>query len=379
MVLFWNSWSKQLKKYWGIKKNLNGWIFMMFFVLVGGLVTLIVGADLMVRGAVKLAAAVGVSGLTIGLTVVAFGTSAPELAVSARAALSGQAGIAVGNVVGSNVFNVLFILGLSAIIAPLTVSRQLIRMDVPIMIGLSVLVFGMALDGYISQIEGVGLLIGLLLYTLWTVWQGRQSQEQNSLAVPASKTSFWHILICVGLVGIGLGSLVVGARWLVDGAVEVARSLGVREQMIGLTIVAAGTSMPEVVTSVMASMKGERDIAVGNVVGSNIFNLLGVLGVAGALAPIEISAQTLWADLPIMLAVAVACLPVFFTGQMIARWEGALFLGYYIFYMAFLILTATGASLKVFQVAMLAVVVPLTVLTLGISLFRQTSHKARSS
>jgi cation:H+ antiporter len=347
---------------------------MMYVLLLGGLLILIVGADLMVRGAVKLASAVGVSGLTIGLTVVAFGTSAPELAVSARAALSGQAGIAVGNVVGSNVFNVLFILGLSAIIAPLTVSRQLIRIDVPIMIGLSVLVFGMALDGYISQIEGVGLLIGLLLYTLWTVWQGRQSQVQDPLTATASKTSFWHIFICVGLVGIGLGLLVIGARWLVDGAVEVARLLGVREQVIGLTIVAAGTSMPEVVTSVMASMKGERDIAVGNVVGSNIFNLLGVLGVAGALAPIEVSAQTLWADLPIMLAVAVACLPIFFTGQVIARWEGALFLGYYLFYMAFLILTATGASLKVFQVAMLAVVVPLTVLTLGISLFRQVPH-----
>jgi len=348
---------------------------MMFVLLFGGLVTLIVGADLMVRGSVKLAAAIGVSGLTIGLTVVAFGTSAPELAVSARAALSGQAGIAVGNVVGSNVFNVLFILGLSATIVPLTVSRQLIRMDVPIMIAVSVLVFGLALDGRISQVEGGFLLVGLLVYTLWTVWQGRQSQNCEPLEVSVSQTSFWQMMICVGLVGIGLAFLVIGARWLVDGAVDVARSWGVSEQMIGLTVVAAGTSMPEVVTSVMASVKGERDIAVGNVVGSNIFNLLGVLGVAGAIAPIDVSSQTLWADLPIMLAVAVACLPVFFTGQMIARWEGALFLGYYVFYMAFLVLTATGASLKVFQVAMLAVVVPLTVLTLGLSLFRQAPHK----
>jgi len=349
---------------------------MMLVLLLGGLLTLIVGADLLVRGAVKLAAAVGVSGLTIGLTVVAFGTSAPELAVSARAALSGQAGIAMGNVVGSNIFNVLFILGLSATIVPLTVSRQLIRMDVPIMIVITGLVYGMALDGRISQVEGTVLLVGVLVYTLWTVWQGGKSQEQESTQLSVSKTGFWQIILCLSWVGIGLAFLVIGARWLVDGAVDLARSLGVSEQMVGLTIVAAGTSMPEVVTSIMASVKGERDIAVGNVVGSNIFNLLGVLGVAGVIAPIDVSDQTLWADLPIMLAVAMACFPIFLTGQKIARWEGVLFLGYYLFYMAFLVLTATGASLKVFQIAMLAVVIPLTVLTLGISFLRQVPSKA---
>jgi cation:H+ antiporter len=353
-------------------------LVLVLFVL--GLILLVAGAEVLVRGASQLAAAVGISPLVIGLTVVAFGTSAPEMAVSVQSALSGQAGadIAIGNVVGSNIFNVLLILGLSAIIAPLVVSQQLVRRDVPFMILISFLVWFLAWDGVISRWNGVLLFAGIIAYTVFAIVQGRKEskavqQEYEAEYGPGAKAPS-SMLVNVALIVVGLAMLVVGSNWLVDGAIAIARAFGVSELVIGLTIVAAGTSLPEVATSVMASLKGERDIAVGNVVGSNIFNILAVLGLASLVARggINVAASALAFDIPVMIGVAVACLPIFFTGYTISRWEGWLFLGYYVAYTLFLIFTATGhAAMDAFGSAMLLFVLPLTAITLVVGVARQ--------
>ena len=343
---------------------------LLFFIL--GLVALVAGAELLVRGASKLALSFGISPLVVGLTVVAFGTSAPEMAVSVQAALSGQVDIALGNVVGSNIFNVLFILGVSALIIPLLVARQLIRQEVPILIGASLLLFALARDGGISRYDAA-LMFGLLLaYTVFLIRQSRRESKAlaaESTAETASGKGGWddHWGVQVLLIAAGLALLVLGADWLVNAAITFAKQLGVSELVIGLTIVAAGTSMPEVATSIVAALRGERDIAVGNVVGSNTFNILGVLGLSGMVSPEGLSvAQSLLSfDLPVMIAVAFACLPVFFTGNLIARWEGGVFLGYYAAYTTYLLLAAQQHdALSTFGVAMSTVVLPLTALTL---------------
>jgi cation:H+ antiporter len=339
--------------------------------LILGLILLVVGAELLVRGASRLAAAVGISPLVVGLTVVAFGTSAPELAVSVQSALSGQADLALGNVVGSNIFNVLFILGLSALITPLVVSQQLVRLDVPVMIGVSVLLLLLSLDGVIGRWEGGLLFAGIVAYTWFLIRQSRRESAAAAScanAVPdAGRGMPGSRVRNVALVIAGLTLLVLGSRWLVNGAIEMASALGVTELVIGLTIVAAGTSLPEVATSVLASIRGERDIAVGNVVGSNIFNILAVLGISGLVAPegIEVVRSAVAFDIPVMTAVALACLPIFFSGYLIARWEGALFMGYYVAYTVYLVThSADHALVPAFQTAMIVFVVPLTVITL---------------
>ena len=339
--------------------------------LLAGLALLIAGAEILVRGAARLAGAAGISPLVVGLTVVAFGTSAPEFAVSLKATLAGQPGLAVGNAVGSNIFNVLLVLGASAVVAPLLVSRQLLRLDVPLMIAASGLLWLLAADGRLGRLEGAGSFALLIAYTAFLVTKSRREsravQAEYAEALPAPpRRGRW--LADLALVAGGLALLVAGADWLVDAAAAYARRLGVGELVIGLTIVAAGTSMPEAVTSIVASLRGQRDIAVGNVVGSNIFNLLGVLGLGAAAAPggLAVSDAALAFDIPVMTAVALACLPVFFTGQAIARWEGALFLGYYAAYTAYLVLAATGhAALPAFGRALLFVV-PLTGVTLAV-------------
>jgi cation:H+ antiporter len=343
-----------------------------------GLGLLVVGAEALVRGASRLAAAVGISPLVIGLTVVAYGTSAPEMAVSVQSALSGQADIAVGNVVGSNIFNVLFILGAAALITPLIVSGQLIRRDVPLMIGISVGLFLLGLDGRLGRVDGLLLFLGVIIYTTWSIWQSRRESQQTKAEfaqefgqTPPQGTRQIALQIIYILVGLGL--LVLGSTWLVNGAVAIAALFGVSQLVIGLTIVAAGTSLPEVATSIVASMRGERDIAVGNVVGSNIFNILSVLGLAALVSPqpIPISPAALAFDIPVMIAVAIVCLPIFFTGGIIARWEGILFLGYYLAYTVYLVLTATQPHLlPEFRTVMLLGVIPLTGLTLLVSLLR---------
>jgi cation:H+ antiporter len=321
-----------------------------------------------VRGASRLAAAIGISPLVIGLTVVAFGTSSPEMAVSVMSAYEGQADLAVGNVVGSNIFNVLFILGLSAAIAPLLVSRQLIRLDVPIMIGVSVLLLLLVLDGNINRLDGAIFFAGIIAYTAFQIFQARrEKKEAESEEAIEKPTTPLQWLINIGLVLGGLVLLVIGSNWLVDGAIFIAQSLGVSELVIGLTIVAAGTSLPEVATSVIASIRGQRDIAVGNVVGSNIFNILAVLGLSGLVSPqtINVAASALTFDIPVMIAVALACLPIFFTGRVIARWEGFVFLAYYVIYTVYLILAATqNAALTTLNAALIWFVLPITAITL---------------
>ena len=344
------------------------------FFLVGA-AALIAGAELLVRGAARLATAAGLTPLVIGLTVVAFGTSAPELAVTVGSAWTGQGGMAVGNVVGSNIFNVLLILGLSAAIAPLVVSEQLVRLDVPLMVAASVAVLILALDGRVGRVDGVILFAAVLAYTTVLVMKGRREARQGPSpaagkddAPPGSgvdRSGRWPLDL-VAMIG-GLALLVLGARWLVSAAVEVATALGVSELVVGLTIVAAGTSLPEVATSVLASLRGQRDIAVGNVVGSNLFNLLAVLGVGGLVAPdgIPVSVGALTFDIPVMIGVAVATLPIAFTGYVIARWEGLAFLGFYAAYTAFLVLQAAEhPAVDQVGTALLYFVLPLTALTL---------------
>ncbi|MFN8962924.1 MAG: calcium/sodium antiporter [Betaproteobacteria bacterium] len=343
-----------------------------------GLAALVAGASLLVRGASALALSFGVSPLVVGLTIVAFGTSSPEVAVSVGAALEGQTDIAVGNVVGSNIFNVLFILGASALIVPLLVHVQLIRQEVPIMIGASLLLVALGFDGRLTRLDAA-LLFGLLVvYTVFLIVQSRrQTQEAVAeLTAELPQSAAWdrHWAVQVALVVAGLVLLVLGSDWLVTAAVAFARSLGVSDLVIGLTIVAAGTSMPEVATSITAAIKGERDIAVGNVVGSNTFNILGCLGLAGLVAPsgLPLAPSVLTFDVWVMLAVAIACLPVFFTGREIARWEGAVFLGYYAAYVAYLILAAQQHdALPAFSNVMLVFVIPLTLATLIAVLVRK--------
>ncbi|MEW4451419.1 calcium/sodium antiporter [Bremerella sp. JC817] len=339
-----------------------------------GLVALVIGGELLVRGASQLASLIGVSPLVIGLTVVAFGTSAPELAVSLKAGFAGNADIAVGNVIGSNIFNVLLILGLSALVAPLAVNSQLIRLELPLMIGVSVLVWVMGLNGNIGRIEGGLLFAGLAAYIVWSVVQSRRESKaikeefaEEFAKAPSSTagTILQLVWIALGLVGLAFGS-----KWLVDGAVMIARQLGMSELLIGLTIVAAGTSLPEVVASVMASLKGERDIAVGNVVGSNLFNLMCVLGLTSVIMPdgVPVASTAIWQDMPIMIGASLLCLPIFFTARRIDRWEGGIFLGWYVLYTTYLVLKATNPTLA-YGFGLVAVwgLIPLTVVVLLVS------------
>jgi cation:H+ antiporter len=345
----------------------------------GGIAALIAGANLLVRGASSLAAALGIPPLVIGLTVVAFGTSAPELAVSVQSAWSGQTDIALGNAVGSNIVNVLFILGLSALIVPLAVSHQVVRQEVPVMIAACVLLFLLALGGAITRGEGALLLALLIAYTVYLVLQARRQQSHASDysrefgRSAARRGRQW--LLQLAYVASGLTLLVLGSGWLVDGAVQIAMWLGLSELIIGLTIVAAGTSLPEAAASLIAGLKGERDIAVGNVVGSCIFNILAVLGLSALVSSdgLDVAPALVHFDIPVMIAASVACLPVFFTDYRIARWEGALLFAYYMFYTAYLILSATHhAALPAFNAAMLFVALPLTAVTLLVILVRRT-------
>jgi cation:H+ antiporter len=352
--------------------------------ILGGLLTLILGAEALVRAASRLAGDLGVPPVIIGLTVVAFGTSAPELGVSVAGSLTGQSELVIGNIVGSNIFNVLLILGLSAVIAPLVVTARVVRLDVPVMLGVTIIAFVMAINGTVGRLEGGLLLAGIVAYTLFMIRAGRADSGHHDAVsnadlsgTPRLRRNVPRDLLVIGL---GLTLLVIGSRLLLEGAVDVAVGLGVSQLVIGLTIVAAGTSLPEVATSIVAAIRGERDIAVGNVVGSNIFTLLFVLGAAAVVAPggVPVPAEVLRFDLPVMLAVTVACLPIFVTGYRIDRWEGFLFLGYYAVYALFIILTATRhPALPVLTMVMLGIVIPITVVTLGLVVWRERMTQKR--
>jgi cation:H+ antiporter len=343
---------------------------------IAGLVALVVGAEGLVRGASRLALSFGLSPLVVGLTVVAFGTSAPELTVSVGAALSGQTGLALGNVVGSNVFNVLGILGLSALITPLAVGQQLIRQEVPVMIAAAVLVMLLAIDGRLGPGDGATLTVLMVVYTTFLVVQGRRG---TPVAAPdptdaAAATGAGGRLRPALMLAAGLVLLVVGADTMVDAAVSIARRVGLGEVVIGLTIVAVGTSLPEVAASLVAAARGERDIAVGNVVGSCLFNLLGVLGAtarAAGAGGVDVPPAVLRFDLWVMLAALTACLPIFFTGREVARWEGALFVGYYAAYATYLVLRSQHHdALPAFSGVMAGFVLPLTLVTLVVTTLR---------
>jgi cation:H+ antiporter len=317
--------------------------------LAAGLAILTLGASSLVRGASDLAARFGIAPLVIGLTVVAFGTSAPELAVSLRGVYTDQADIALGNVVGSNIFNVLVILGLSALATPLVVHQKLVQVDVPIMIAISGGLWLAALSGAIGRVEGAALLAGMILYTVLAIRSARResAEVRREYEGHHARPKRARLGVSLLLVAVGIGLLVFGARWLVDGATFIARSLGLSDLVIGLTIVAAGTSLPELATSVVAAIKGERDIAVGNVVGSNLFNIMAILGLTALLAPdpLAVSQQTLALDLPVMLGAAVACLPIFLTSHRITRAEGALLLaGYGGYVIALLLIHRAGQT-----------------------------------
>jgi cation:H+ antiporter len=336
-----------------------------------GLLFLGLGGEGLVRSSSGIARRFGISPLVIGLTVVAFGTSAPELVVSLSATLGGNDAIAVGNAVGSNIFNVLAILGLCALAKPLVVAQQLVFRDVPVMIAVSLLALFFGFDGRITILEGGLLMLGLG----WFCWDSvRESRRESKLieqqyqagvseGVAPSRGVWLDVAVALG----SLLVLVLGARWVVSSAVSLARSQGIDEAVIALTIVSVGTSLPEVATSLMATLRGERDIAVGNVVGSCIFNLLGILGATalvsgdGLVVPAAIESF----DLPVMTAAAIACLPLMARGHRIPRWQGALFLAYYAAYVLYLVLAEQEhAALERFSAVMLEFVVPLTVATI---------------
>jgi cation:H+ antiporter len=372
----------------------------LFLLLLGGLALLVLGGEFLVRGSARLASLAGLSPLVVGLTVVAYGTSAPELAVSIRAGLAGNDSIAVANVVGSNIFNILFILGACAAIAPLVVDRRLVRVDVPVMIVVSLLAGLFALDGRISTLEGAVLALGAVGYTVRSLRGGKKAAAPDAAAqddgeeIPEDSTGLgWRLgfialaLVAgaslsfgwisateagvvtagsllflaapligrgrerradlarqIGLLLAGLGVLIVGAGWLVTGAVELARNLGVSDAVIGLTIVAAGTSLPEVAASIIATIRGQRAMAIGNVVGSNIANILAILGISSLVTPdgLSVAPELLRLDIPLMIGVAIVCLPVFYTGYLIRRWEGIVFFAGYLGYTTYLVAEATG-------------------------------------
>lgn len=346
--------------------------------VLAGLVLLVLGGEGLVRGAGALARRVGISALVVGLTVVSVATSAPELAVSVDAALRGEPDLALGNVVGSNIANVLMILGISAIVVPLAVRHQLVKLDLPVMVGMSFLLLVMALDGALSTTDGVILIVLVATHTIATVLAGRRHPEaaSSSEAAPGQLPIAW----CISYLVVGLGMLVVGARLLVDGAVGIATAFGVSSLVIGLTVVAVGTSLPELAASMSAVRQGERDIIVGNVVGSNIFNIGLVLGVPAVISGggLPVPASAVAFDIPLMIATTVVLLPVVLTGFEVQRWEGAMFAVLYVAYLSYVVLAATDHdALAGFDTVMVAFVFPLVATALALSVAHEIRKRRR--
>ena len=306
--------------------------------IIGSLVVLYFGANALVKGAASVAERLGVSALVVGLTVVAFGTSTPELIVSVQAAMEGFGGISIGNVVGSNIANIGLILGLSALIYPLKAHMQLIRFDTPIMIATALLFLVLFLDQRIGRIEGIVFLAGIIAYTVFNVIKSRKEKQKlviNEFEESIPKVSR-HWALDVLFIVLGLAALIVGSEFLVDNAVGLARLLGLSEAVIGLTIVAVGTSTPELATSIVAAIKKQPDIAIGNIVGSNIFNILGILGVASLVKPIS-SPEINITDTLMMIFMSLLLLPFIKTGFTLRRWEGGLMLAIYAGYVVYLL------------------------------------------
>lgn len=317
-----------------------------------GLTALVAGAEMLVRGSVRLAGAAGISPMVIGLTVVSLGTSSPELGISLQAALAGNDGLAIGNVIGSSIFNLTFLLGIGAIVTPILIKQRLLRIDIPILVGLVSFTWVMALDARIDRLEGGLLFLGGLAYTVLVVRSGpaesAEVQAEYELALQQAGGRQAKRLGTAAVLSLaGLAALILGGRWMLNGAVQLARDLGVDELIIGLTVVAIGTSLPEVAATVLAALRGEPDLAVGNAVGSSIYNLLAILGACAVLAPsgLHITASGLWFDLPVLWIAALLCVPVFLWGGRITRGEGVLLLLFYFGYVGVLVRTARMQSI----------------------------------
>jgi len=324
-----------------------------------GLASLVWGAEILVRSSSKLAASIGVSKLVIGLTVVAFGTSAPELAVGIDAGIRGKSDILMGNVIGSNLTNTLLILGLSALIIPLKVHKNLIRFDLPVMIGATILLIGLSYNNILSTLECLILILFLFIYLIALVRFSGKTDFTKKEELLAGSPWVNGLLTFVGLV-----MLIAGARWLVDSATIFAEMAGVSELVIGLTIVAIGTSMPEIVTSILAAIKGEKDLAVGSIVGSNILNILSVIGISGLFIPeIPIQQSLLNIDMLVLLGISVLCVPFFYSGKIISRTEGAILFACYILYLTYLYLDSVQSDLfALFVQGIFYVVIPAVVI-----------------
>lgn len=303
--------------------------------MAGGLIMLFIGAEGLVRGSSNLAIKMGITPLVVGLTVVAFGTSAPELVVSLKAAMLGSSSISLGNVIGSNIANIALILGVAALIRPLNVHANVIKRDIPIVVGISVLVVLFLIDGELGLIDGLVFVVGLIIYIVVNIMLAlREKNPEVDLEFKEGLKSKMGAPISVVLIIIGLGLLILGANLFVQSAIAIAKIFNISDAIIGLTIVAIGTSLPELITSIVASLKKEADIAIGNVVGSNVFNILGILGITAIIIPIS-SGGISYVDLGVMVFCAVILLPLSKTGFTITRLEGAvLFIGYagYIYY-----------------------------------------------
>lgn len=306
-----------------------------------GLLSLIVGAELLVRSASKLAASLGVTKLVIGLTVVAFGTSAPELAVGIEAGIKNQTDILLGNVIGSNFTNTLLILGLSALIMPLRVHRNLIRFDLPVMIGATILLIVLSYNLILTTTECFILIIFLVGYLVALVRFSGKTDFTKKEALKAGSPWMNALLTFTGLI-----MLIAGARWLVESATIFAEMAGISELIIGLTVVAIGTSLPEIVTSVLAAVRGEKDLAVGSIIGSNILNILSVIGISGLFTSYIPVQQTLInIDMMILLGISILCVPFFYSGKIISRTEGAILFSCYLLYLTYLYLDSMQSNL----------------------------------
>ncbi|MCC6205029.1 MAG: calcium/sodium antiporter [Hyphomicrobiales bacterium] len=310
-----------------------------------GLVTLVVGAELLVRGGTRLAALVGVPPILIGLTIVAVGTSMPEMAVGIEAALQGSGSLAIGNIAGTNTFNILFILGLSALLMPLALEMRTLRFDLPMMTLAALALVVMAWDGVLTRTEGAILVTTGLVYTAGIILAARRegravkAEFAKEYGVVPERHPGRDIVASSAALVAGIAVIVVGADWLVDGAVDLARMLGVSDAFIGLTIVAIGTSAPELVTTVVSTLRQERDIAVGNLLGSSVYNILIILGVT-ALVPssgIGVEPELIRIDIPVMGMAALVCVPIFLSGRRVSRMEGAAFVAAYMIYMTYLL------------------------------------------
>ncbi len=351
-------------------------LFSAILCIAAGLALAVWGSSLLIAGASKLAQAFGIPPLIVGLTVVAWGTSMPELFVSVTSSLQGKSGLSLGNVVGSNLFNVLFILGVSALITPIMVVLRIVRNDLAIMVAASFLAWWLASDGLVSRIDGLLLLGGLVVWTGFLFRQARAEQPPEGAEEPAGQPNS-RLRLAFMLLG-GLVVLIGGSHLLLEGAIFIARAAGVEEKLIGLTLVAGGTSLPELFSSVTAAWRGDRDIAVGNVVGSNIFNLLAVLGVSSTIAGDVVADTFLPVDLPLMCVVALACFPVFYTGSQISRTEGALFLASWSCYVGWLYCSSSAPAAAPIARQVGLVLGGAALLALGLATARELRRRKRA-